>query len=175
MYDNEGENPAVKTAASIPELFRPEVVLVEPEIPQNTGNIARTCAALGVPLHLIGRLGFSLSDRCLKRAGVDYWHLVEVHKHRSLQEFFAAYPGAGLYLFTQKGDISYDAARYRGRVFLFFGPESSGLPDPLLSAHPGRLVRIPMQIGARSLNVSNAVAVALYEAYRQNGFPGLRP
>jgi len=149
------------------------IVLVEPEIPQNTGNIARTCAATGAVLHLIEPLGFSLDDKSLKRAGLDYWHLLEVHRYPGLDRFFEQNPrGPFLYL-TTKAPRSHAEAEYPDGVFLLFGKETRGLPEDLLKAHPERCIRIPMMAGARSLNLSNAVAVCAYEALRQQGFPEL--
>jgi tRNA (cytidine/uridine-2'-O-)-methyltransferase len=154
--------------------FRAEVVLVEPEIPQNTGNIARTCAALGCGLHLIEPLGFSLKDRYLKRAGVDYWHMVEVKCYPDIDAFLKSNGTGSFYFLTRKGTRSYNEVEFRGHVYFVFGRESVGLPDSLIAAHPGSCLRIPMRAEARSLNVSNAVALVLYEAYRQNGFPELQ-
>lgn len=150
------------------------VVLVEPEIPQNTGNIARTCAATGSELHLIRPLGFEISDRYLKRAGLDYWGLVTVRVHENLQEFFAAYPQARCFYFTTKAPRAYVEAKYRDGDFLIFGKETKGLPEELLVAHPESCVRIPMADESRSLNLSNSAAIAVYEALRQNGFAGLK-
>lgn len=149
------------------------IVLMEPEIPPNTGNIARTCAATGTALHLIEPLGFSLSDRYLKRAGVDYWDHVEVYVHPS----WDALPDglkdpARLYFFTSHGGIPYDQVRYQSDDILVFGRESQGLPRWLLDRYPDRWCQIPMVSHVRSLNLSNAVAIAVYEGYRQLGFPG---
>ena len=149
------------------------IVLVEPEIPQNTGNIARTCAATGCALHLIKPLGFTISDKHLKRAGLDYWHLVNVYVYEDLQELFAKYPDARYFFFTTKARMRHTDAAYREGDFLVFGKETKGLDEELLLAHPDECVRIPMIEGARSLNLSNAAAVAVYEALRQNGFGGL--
>lgn len=149
------------------------VVLVNPEIPQNTGNIARTCAATGAKLHLIEPLGFELSDRYLKRAGLDYWHLMTYEVHPGWEAFRAAYPDARLWFATTKAPRDYCAAGYGPDDFLVFGRETKGLDEALLSAHYDRCVRIPMIPEARSLNLSNSVAVVLYEALRQQGFPGL--
>lgn len=155
--------------------FSAGVVLVEPEIPQNTGNIARTCAALGCKLHLIEPLGFSLTTQRLRRAGVDYWHLVEVERHKNIETFFNLNPGGTFYFFTRKAQRSYHEVAFtsEGPVFFIFGKESTGLPDALLAQYPCQCLRIPMRDEARSLNVSNAAAVVLYEAFRQNNFPGL--
>lgn len=149
------------------------VVLLEPEIPQNTGNIARTCAAVGAVLHLIEPLGFSLEDKYMKRAGLDYWDSLEVHIHKNLGEFYEKNPGAEPYLFTKKASRVYTEVSYPGDVYLMFGRESVGLPETLLEEHPERCLRMPMKEGLRSLNLSNAVAIAVYEVLRQRGFPGL--
>ena len=149
------------------------IVLVEPEIPQNTGNIARTCAATGCALHLIKPLGFTISDKHLKRAGLDYWHLVNVYLYEDLQGLFAKYPDARYFFFTTKARMRHTDAAYREGDFLVFGKETKGLDEELLLAHPDECVRIPMIGSARSLNLSNAAAVAVYEALRQNGFGGL--
>jgi len=149
------------------------IVLVEPEIPQNTGNIARTCAATGSRLHLIRPLGFDISDRAVKRAGLDYWHLLELHVYDSLDDFFARNPGGELWLFSTKAPRAYTEAQYHDECFLLFGKETKGLPEELLYAHPERCVRIPMIEDARSLNLSNSVAVACFEALRQLDFPHL--
>ena len=149
------------------------IVLIEPEIAPNTGNIARTCAATGAMLHLIEPLGFELSDRYLKRAGLDYWHLMRYQVHADWQAFLAANPGARLHLATTKAPRDYCAARYADGDFLVFGRETKGLDEALLAVNYDRCVRIPMHPDARSLNLSNSVAVLLYEALRQQGFPGL--
>lgn len=149
------------------------IVLIEPEIPQNTGNIARTCAATGACLHLVRPLGFSLEDRYLKRAGLDYWPMARIRVHDTFPGLLSEYPGAALFFFTTKGAKPYTSFAYPKDTFLVFGPETRGLPEPLLARHPDRCARIPMRGGARSLNLSNSVAVALYEALRQRGFEGL--
>ena len=149
------------------------VVLVNPEMPQNTGNIARTCAATGAKLHLIEPLGFELSDKYLKRAGLDYWHLMTYEVHASWQAFLDANPGAVLHFATTKAPRDYCAAEYGPDDYLVFGRETKGLDEALLAANYDRCVRIPMRADARSLNLSNSVAVVLYEALRQQGFPGL--
>ncbi len=146
------------------------IVLVEPEIPQNTGNIARTCAATGCALHLIKPLGFEISDKYLKRAGLDYWHLVHVHIYENLDELFAKYPNGRFYYFTTKARKRHSDAEYKAGDFLVFGKETKGLDEELLMSHPDECVRIPMIGEARSLNLSNAAAVAVYEALRQNEF-----
>ncbi|MBE3555787.1 MAG: tRNA (uridine(34)/cytosine(34)/5-carboxymethylaminomethyluridine(34)-2'-O)-methyltransferase TrmL [Firmicutes bacterium] len=149
------------------------IVLVHPEIPPNTGNVARTCAATGTPLHLIRPLGFSLDERHLRRAGVDYWSMVEVYEHLTLQELWEAYPTGRFWYTSKKGRIAYSEVAYAPDDFLVFGPESVGLPDELIAAHPQQTLRLPMRPQARSLNLSNAVAILLYEALRQLDFPGL--
>lgn len=149
------------------------IVLVEPEIPQNTGNIARTCAATGSTLHLVKPLGFRLEDRYLKRAGLDYWELMRLEVHDSLRDFYAAYPAADCYYASTKAPKHYTAPGYGAESFLVFGRETRGLPETLLQAHWDKCVRIPMRSDARSLNLSNSVAIVLYEALRQQGFPGL--
>ena len=150
------------------------IVLVEPEIPQNTGNIARTCAATGCELHLIEPLGFDISEKALRRAGLDYWHLVKVHVHGSFEELQTAYPYAKFHYFTTKSRTLYTNSAYHEGDFLVFGKETRGLPEELLVAHPEECVRIPMIDESRSLNLSNAVAIAVYEGLRQNGFKGLQ-
>ena len=151
------------------------IVLVEPEIPQNCGNIARTCAATGSRLHLVRPLGFDISEKAVKRAGLDYWHLVEVFDYENLADFFARHPEAesDLWLATTKAPRSYEEARFSPDCFLFFGKETAGLPEAFRRAHYDRCLRLPMRREARSLNLSNSVAILTYEALRQNGFPGL--
>ena len=149
------------------------VVLVEPEIPQNAGNIARTCAATGCTLHLVRPLGFEISDKYLKRAGLDYWHLVDVRVHESLAAFLAEYPAARMHLFTTKARRTYAEAAYREGDFLVFGKETRGLEEEFLLQHAEECVRIPMREEARSLNLSNSVAIAVYEGLRQNAFGSL--
>lgn len=150
------------------------VVLVAPEIPQNTGNIARTCAATGSTLHLIRPLGFDVSDSAVKRAGLDYWHLVDVRVYDSLDDFFAKNHVGQMRLFSTKAPRSYTEASYDENCFLFFGRETKGLDEDFLSAHYDDCVRIPMRTEARSLNLSNSVAVAVFEALRQQNFPHLQ-
>ena len=151
------------------------VVLVEPEIPQNCGNIARTCAATGARLHLIRPLGFDISDRAVKRAGLDYWHLVEIFDYDGLEDFFRRNPDAqDIWLTTTKAPRSYQEAQFRNGCWLFFGKETAGLPEDLRAAHYERCIRLPMRKEARSLNLSNSVAILTYEALRQTGFPGLK-
>ena len=151
------------------------IVLVEPEIPQNCGNIARTCAATGSDLHLIRPLGFDISDRAVKRAGLDYWHLVTVRDYENLPAFFAQHPEAeqNLWLAPTKAPQDYCQADLTGDCWLFFGKETAGLPEAFRLAHADRCVRLPMRAEARSLNLSNSVAILTYEALKQQGFPGL--
>lgn len=149
------------------------IVLVEPQIPQNTGNIARTCAATGARLHLIEPLGFQVTDSKLKRAGLDYWHLLDITTYQNLQEFFEKNQGA-FYYFTTKAPHTYTDISYPDNAYLFFGREDAGLPESLLHDHPEQCVRLPMIASARSLNLSNTVAVAAYETLRQWGFPALK-
>ena len=147
-----------------------QIVLYEPEIPPNTGSIARLCAATLTPLHLIEPLGFKIDDKHLKRAGLDYWEFVELHVHKSWDAFIEAAKPAALWLFSKRGTKSYIATRYREDDFLVFGPETRGLPQELVNAFGERTLRIPMMsVGVRSLNISNAVSIALYEALRQLG------
>ena len=149
------------------------IVLVEPEIPANTGNIARTCAATGSVLHLIRPLGFDISDKAVKRAGLDYWHLVDVRVYENLDEFFEKNQPEHLRLFSTKAPRSYAEADYPDGCYLMFGKETKGLPETLLAAHYDECVRIPIRSEARSLNLSNSVAVGVFEALRQQNFPHL--
>ena len=149
------------------------IVLVEPEIPQNTGNIARTCAATRSRLHLVRPLGFDVSEKAVRRAGLDYWHMVDLQIYDSLDHFFAVNPDPDLWLATTKAPRDYTRAAFRDGCWLMFGKESAGLPKTLREAHRERCVRIPMRPGERSLNLSNSVAVMVYEAMRQLDFPGL--
>lgn len=148
------------------------IVLVEPQIPQNTGNIARTCAATGARLHLVGPLGFSIDDKKLKRAGLDYWHLLDITHYRGLADFFSRNAGPFFY-FTTKAHTVHSDLSYPDGAYIVFGREDAGLPEPLLARNPGSCVRLPMIAGARSLNLSNTVAVAVYECLRQWGYPAL--
>lgn len=143
------------------------VVLVEPEIPPNTGSVARTCAATTTPLHLIEPLGFHIDDRSLKRAGIDYWHLVDVRTHASFASFEQALPGLRMHFFSSEAERSYLDADFQPGDALVFGKESVGLPRELLHSHPERVWGIPTSGGVRSLNLSNAVAIVLYEALRK--------
>ncbi len=150
------------------------IVLCEPEIPQNTGNIARTCAAVGASLHLIKPLGFEIDDRKLKRAGLDYWHLLDITYYEGLEDFFEKNPDAAVYYFSTKAPKSFSEVTYPEKVYLMFGKETAGLPEELLLSHPDTTVRIPMRDHLRSLNLSNSVAVAVYEVLRQRDYDGLR-
>lgn len=150
------------------------IVLVEPEIPQNTGNIARTCAATGCVLHLVEPLGFSLDDRQLKRAGLDYWHLLDVRRYAGMEEFWKKNAGGRYFYLTTKAPRAYTEAAFADGDYLLFGKETRGLPEPMLVAHPERCLRIPMREGARSLNLSNSVAVTVFEALRQTDFLSLQ-
>ena len=152
------------------------VVLYQPEIPPNTGNVARTCALTGTRLHLIRPLGFSIDDRSLKRAGLDYWHLLDLEIHDSLDSFFESYPEGSFYFFSTHSTQNYTDVQYPDNSFLIFGRETSGLPEHIYEDRKDRLVRIPMlqKEGVRSLNLSNAVAVAVYEVQRQLGFPYMK-
>ena len=150
------------------------IVLYQPEIPQNTGNIARTCAATGSMLHLIKPLGFELSDKYLKRAGLDYWHMMQYRVYENFEEFLRAWPGAKMHFLSTKAPQGYTSVSYEKDDCLVFGCETRGLPESLLSRVYDRCVRIPMVPGARSLNLSNSVAIVLYEALRQQGFESLQ-
>ena len=149
------------------------IVLCEPEIPQNTGNIARTCAAVGASLHLIKPLGFEIDDRKLKRAGLDYWDKLDITYYENLDEFMRLHKDDPIFFFTTKAKKSYTDAVYPKRVFIMFGKETKGLPEKLLYDNYDKCVRIPMRETLRSLNLSNSVAVAVYEVLRQRDFEGL--
>ena len=149
------------------------IVLVEPEIPQNCGNIARTCAATGARLHLIRPLGFDISDKAVKRAGLDYWQLVEVRDYENLGDFFARNDVREMWCLSTKVPRCYAEAEFHDGCYLFFGKETRGLPEDFLEAHRDSCIRIPMRDSARSLNLSNSVAITVYEALRQLEFPGL--
>ena len=149
------------------------IVLIEPEIPQNTGNIARTCAATGASLHLVEPIGFKVDDRKLKRAGLDYWHELDITYYKDIDDFFEKNKGEEFYYFTTKAPQCYSDVKYPERVFLVFGKETKGLPEDLLYHNRERCVRMPMRENLRSLNLSNTVAIAVYEAFRQRGFEGL--
>lgn len=149
------------------------IVLVEPEIPQNTGNIARTCAATRSRLHLVKPLGFDISERSVKRAGLDYWHMVDLQVYESLDDFFARTHAQDLWLATTKAPRVYTEAVFREDCWLFFGKETAGLPQEFRALYHDRCIRIPMRQDARSLNLANSVAIVTYEALRQLDFPGL--
>lgn len=150
------------------------IVLVEPEIPQNTGNIARTCAATGARLHIVEPMGFKPDDRLLKRAGLDYWHLLDITYYKNLDDFFERNKKGEFYFFTTKGRKVYSDVNYPDNAYIVFGKETKGLPEELLLKYPTRAVRVPMIGRARSLNLSNTVALAAYEVLRQWGFPELQ-
>lgn len=149
------------------------IVLVEPEIPQNTGNIARTCAATGARLHLVEPMGFKIDNAKLKRAGLDYWHLLDITKYDSLDDFFAKNSGE-FFFFSTKAQKTHSEVVYPDNCYIFFGKETAGLPEKLLFENPERCVRLPMRGEARSLNLSNAVAVGVYEVLRQWDYPQLQ-
>lgn len=149
------------------------IVLVEPEIPQNTGNIARTCAATRSRLHLIKPLGFDISERAVRRAGLDYWDMVDLNVYENLDDFFVRTAADDVWLTTTKAPRAYTEAAFRSGCWLFFGKETAGLPQAFRERHRERCVRIPMREEARSLNLANSVAIVTYEALRQIGFPGL--
>ncbi len=149
------------------------IVLVEPEIPMNTGNIARTCAATRSRLHLIRPLGFDISDKAVKRAGLDYWSMVEIRVYDNLEEFFRINPQPDLWLATTKAPRDYSQAVFHPDCWLMFGKETAGLPEDLRLKYYDRCIRIPMRVDARSLNLANSVAILTYEALRQQGFPDL--
>lgn len=151
------------------------IVLYEPQIPQNTGNIARTCALTGTALHLIEPLGFSLDEKQVRRAGLDYWELLDLHVYQNFAEFLEENENASLYFLTTHATRNYDEVKFLADDFLVFGKETAGLPEEIHAAYPKQRFRIPMQDHekARSLNLSNAAAIVLYEALRQNHFPGL--
>lgn len=148
------------------------IVMIEPEIPQNTGNVARTCAATGARLHLVGPMGFKIDDKKLKRAGLDYWHLLDITYYDSMAEFFAKNQGK-FYYFSTKARHRHSDLTYPDGAYLVFGKETAGLPEKLLFENPDTTVRIPMLEEARSLNLSNSVAVAAYEVLRQWDYPAL--
>ena len=149
------------------------IVLVEPEIPQNTGNIARTCSVTGAALHLVKPLGFEIDDKKMKRAGLDYWHELEIYYYENLAEFLEKNKDENLYFFSKKASHIYSEIEYPERVFLVFGKETKGLPEELLMKNEETCLRIPMDARARSLNLSNSAAIAVYEALRQTDFKGL--
>lgn len=148
-------------------------MLHEPQIPQNTGNIARTCAITGAALHLIKPFGFKITDKNLKRAGLDYWDKLEIYYYENLEDFFSRNPDADVYYFTTKGKNVYSNISYPDNSYIMFGREDRGLPETLLHDNPEKCVRIPMRNKLRSLNLSNSVAIAVYEILRQWDFPEL--
>ena len=150
------------------------IVLVEPEIPQNCGNIARTCAATGCRLHLVRPLGFDISEKAVRRAGLDYWHMVEVLDYDSLEDFFRKNEVRQMWCLSTKAPRCYTEAAFEDGCYLFFGKETKGLPEEFLQQHETQCVRIPMRSDARSLNLSNAVAITVFEALRQLEFPDLQ-
>lgn len=152
---------------------RLNIVLLRPEIPQNTGNISRTCAVTGAALHIIKPIGFEISDRTLKRAGLDYWDKLEVYYYDDYDDFTKKHADADIYYFSARGRRSYAEVEYPDGAFLMFGCESVGLPEEIVNGNAERTLRIPMRSGVRCLNLSNAVAVAVYEALRSGGFEGL--
>ncbi|NMA96441.1 MAG: tRNA (uridine(34)/cytosine(34)/5-carboxymethylaminomethyluridine(34)-2'-O)-methyltransferase TrmL [Clostridiales bacterium] len=149
------------------------IVLVEPEIPQNTGNIVRTCAATGSVLHLVEPLGFKITDKYLKRAGLDYWHLLDIYVHENIDELFQKYNYKNFYFASTKAQKNYSEVKYSMDSFVFFGKETAGLNEDLLRRYYDMCIRIPMKNDARSLNLSNSVAIIVYEALRQLGYLNL--
>ena len=149
------------------------IVLVEPEIPQNTGNIVRTCAATGARLHIVKPMGFTIDDKKLKRAGLDYWHFLNIKYYENLEDFFEQNKDGRFFYLSSKGVVSYTDVAFQDGDFLLFGKETKGLPEKLLVDHPERAIRIPMISDARCLNLSNSVAIVVYEALRQNNFASL--
>ena len=150
------------------------LVLVEPEIPQNTGNIARTCAATGCKLHIVKPMGFTIDDKKLKRAGLDYWHLLGIQYYENLDDFFEKNKGGRFFYSTTKGINTYSEVSYKDGDYILFGKETKGLPEELLVQNKDNCIRIPMIDEARSLNLSNAVAIVAYEALKQTGFQQLK-
>lgn len=149
------------------------IILHQPEIPQNTGNIGRTCVATGTSLHLIEPLGFSLDEKMLKRAGMDYWDKLDVHRYVNYQDFLEKNPGAKIFMATTKAKRKYTDVKFGPNDFIMFGKESAGIPEEILVDNEETCIRIPMLSDIRSLNLSNSVAIVLYEALRQNEFAGL--
>lgn len=154
-------------------MYNINIVLHEPQIPQNTGNIARTCAITGAALHLIRPFGFKITDKNLKRAGLDYWDKLEIYYYENIEDFFSRNPDADVYYFTTKGKNVYSNISYPDNVYIMFGREDKGLPETLLHDNPEKCVRIPMRNKLRSLNLSNSVAISVYEILRQWDFPEL--
>ena len=151
------------------------IVLIEPQIHANTGNIARTCAVTGASLHLVKPLGFSIDDRHLRRAGLDYWDKLSITYYENTGEFFEKNAGEQMYFFSAKGKRSFAEISYPDRVFIVFGKEDTGLPDELIEKNTDRTLRIPMRPGVRCLNLSNSAAIAVYEILRQDGYDGMSP
>ena len=168
--NEEPQRTGAQTAGPRPNTLN--IVLVEPRIPQNTGNVARTCAVTGARLHLVGPMGFTPDDKKLKRAGLDYWSQLDITYYQDLSEFWAANRGP-YFFFTSKGTHRHTDVSYPDGAYLVFGREDAGLPEELLAAHPAQCVRIPMRRGERCLNLSNSVAVGVYEALRQWDFEDL--
>lgn len=150
------------------------VVLLEPEIPANTGNIGRTCVATGSRLHLIEPLGFRLNEKALKRAGMDYWKDLDVTTYINYEDFLEKNPGAKIYMATTKGQHVYSDVKFEPDCYIMFGKESAGIPEEILLEHPNEAIRIPMMGETRSLNLANSVSIVLYEALRQNGFAQMK-
>ena len=150
------------------------IVLLEPEIPANTGNIGRTCAATGSRLHLIEPLGFRLNEKALKRAGMDYWKDLDVTTYINYEDFLEKNPGAKIYMATTKGQHVYSDVKFEPNCYIMFGKESAGIPEEILLEHPNEAIRIPMMGETRSLNLANSVSIVLYEALRQNGFAQMK-
>ncbi len=150
------------------------IVLHQPEIPGNTGNIGRTCVATGTALHLIEPLGFRLDEKSIRRAGMDYWHQLEVHRYTNFREFMERHPGAKIWMATTKAQHAYTEVTYGADDFIMFGKESAGIPEEILVEHEEGCIRIPMLPAIRSLNLSNAVSIVLYEALRQSEFAGMQ-
>jgi len=150
------------------------IVLFEPEIPANTGNIGRTCVATGTRLHLIEPLGFRLNEKEIKRAGMDYWQDLDVTRYMNFEDFLEKNPGAKIYMATTKGRHVYSHVAYEDGCYIMFGKESAGIPEEILLKHPDEAIRIPMMGETRSLNLSNSVAIVLYEALRQHGFAQMK-
>lgn len=171
IFRKEGRKPNI---LGVRRKLMLNVVLVAPEIPMNTGNIARTCAVTGSVLHLIRPLGFDISDRALKRAGLDYWNQVDVRVYENLDDFFAKNDVQEMWCLSTKAPRSYAEAKYHDGCYLFFGRETQGLPEEFLSSHYACCLRIPMRPVLRSLNLSNSVAIAIYEALRQLDFPDMQ-
>ena len=150
------------------------IVLLEPEIPANTGNSGRTCAATGSRLHLIEPLGFRLNEKALKRAGMDYWKELDVTTYINYEDFLEKNPGAKIYMATTKGQHVYSDVKFEPDCYIMFGKESAGIPEEILLEHPNEAIRIPMMGETRSLNLANSVSIVLYEALRQNGFAQMK-